>query len=103
MIRYFIFILCALCQMDTQNDSKFDFWPRQLGSKFSVFTRALLFSNGRSLQTQKFAPLPCQKSNFESFCVYAATKNVQTPEDLRRLAFFQSLFEAFQNEKQPVG
>jgi hypothetical protein len=44
--------------MYTQMDSKVDFWLRQLGNKFLVFTRALLFSNGRSLQTQKFAPLP---------------------------------------------
>jgi hypothetical protein len=45
-------------------NSKVGFWLRQLGSKFSVFTRALLFSNGRSLQTQKFAPHPCQIPNF---------------------------------------
>jgi len=48
----------------TQMNSKVGFWPRQLGSKFLVFTRALLFSNGRSLQTQKLAPPPCQNSNF---------------------------------------
>jgi hypothetical protein len=44
--------------------SKVGFWRRQLGNKFFVFTCALLFSNGRSLQTQKFAPLPCQILNF---------------------------------------
>jgi hypothetical protein len=48
----------------TQMNSKVDFWQRQLGNKFLVFARALLFSNGRSLQTQKFVPLPCQNSNF---------------------------------------
>ena len=45
-------------------NSKVGFWPRQLGSKFLVFTRALPIGNGHSLQTQKFAPLPCQNSNF---------------------------------------
>src|SRR5689334_4156318 len=54
----------------TQIDSKVGFWPRQLGSKFLVFTRALLFSNGRSLQTQKLAPHPCQKPTFEPICVF---------------------------------
>jgi hypothetical protein len=45
-------------------NSKVGFWQRQLGNKFLVFARALLFSNGRSLQTQKFVPLPRQNSNF---------------------------------------
>jgi hypothetical protein len=45
-------------------NSKVGFWQRQLGDKFLVFTRALLFSNGRSFQTQKFMPLPCQIPNF---------------------------------------
>jgi hypothetical protein len=45
-------------------NSKVGFWQRQLGNKFLVFTRALLFSNGRSLQTQKFVLLPCQIPNF---------------------------------------
>jgi hypothetical protein len=48
----------------TQMNSKVGFWQRQLGNKFLVFTRALLSSNGRSLQTQKFVPLPCQIPNF---------------------------------------
>jgi hypothetical protein len=39
--------------MYTQMNSKVGFWQRQLGNKFLVFTRALLSSNGRSLQTQK--------------------------------------------------
>ncbi len=51
-------------QVYTQMNSKIGFWLRQLGSKFLVFTRALLSSNGRSLQTQKFAPLTRQISNF---------------------------------------
>ena len=54
----------------TQNDSKVVFWPRRLGSKFLVFTRALCLHNGRSLQTQKLAPPPCQKPTFEFICVY---------------------------------
>jgi NTPase len=45
-------------------DSKIGFWRRQPGNKFLVFTRALLFSNGRSLQTQKFVLLPCQIPHF---------------------------------------
>jgi len=50
--------------MYTQINSKIGFWLRQLGSKFLVFTRALLFSNGRSHQTQKFALLTSQIPNF---------------------------------------
>jgi hypothetical protein len=48
MIRFFIFILCALCQIQ-------------------------------------------------------AAGKVQTPEDMRRLAYFQSLFDVFTNGHQPVG
>ncbi len=40
---------------------------RQLGSKFSVFSRALAIANGRSLQTQKFAPPSFQIYEF-IFC-----------------------------------
>ncbi len=40
---------------------------RRLGSKFSVFSRALAIANGRSLQTQKFAPLSFQIYEF-IFC-----------------------------------
>jgi hypothetical protein len=50
--------------MYTEVNSKVGFWQRWLGSKFLVFARALLFSNGRSLQTQKFAPPSCQIPNF---------------------------------------
>src|SRR5277367_5011440 len=59
-----IFSILQFSCVYTQMNSKVGFWPRQLGSKFLVFTRALLFSNGRSLQTQKLAPPPCQNSNF---------------------------------------
>ena len=37
---------------------------RRIGSKFSVFSRALAIANGRSLQTQKFAPLSFQIYEF---------------------------------------
>ena len=50
-------------------DSKLGFWLRRLGTKFLVFTRALPFGNGRSLQTQKFGPPSCQNPNFESISV----------------------------------
>ena len=40
---------------------------RRLGSKFSVFSCALAIANGRSLQTQKFAPLSFQIYEF-IFC-----------------------------------
>ena len=70
----------------TQNDSKVGFWPRQLGSKFSVFTRALCMHNGRSLQTQKFAPPPCQKSNFESICIYVNLRKTAPAQKSSNLA-----------------
>ncbi len=40
---------------------------RRLGSKFSVFSRALAIANGHSFQTQKFAPLSFQIYEF-IFC-----------------------------------
>jgi hypothetical protein len=41
-------------------NSKIGFWPRQLGDKFLVFTRALLFSNGQLVPDTKIgaASLP---------------------------------------------
>jgi hypothetical protein len=52
-------------------NSRFGFWLRRLGTKFLVFTRALPFGNGRSLQTQKFGPPSCQNPNLEFISVYA--------------------------------
>jgi hypothetical protein len=48
----------------TQMVSKVGFLLRQLGNKFLVFAHALLFNNSRSLQAQKFVPLPYQIPNF---------------------------------------
>ena len=45
---------------------------RRLGSKFSVFSRALAIANCRSLQTQKFAPLSFQIYEF-IFCEWYNT------------------------------
>jgi hypothetical protein len=49
------FRACRQLKVYTQMNSKVGFWHRQLGNKFLVFARALLFSNGRSLQKQKSA------------------------------------------------
>ena len=54
----------------TEKDSKFGFWQRRLFFKISVFTRALLLSNGRSFQTQILSSLLAKTPNFESFSVY---------------------------------
>ena len=48
----------------TQMHSKVGFWLRRLRSKFLIFTHALPFGNGRSLQMQKFARPPGQIPNF---------------------------------------
>src|SRR3984957_20330740 len=85
-------LIITVCSY-TEHDSKVGFWLRWLCRTFFVFTRVLLFSNGRLLQTKKlrnppgrFAlltcssckraivlfckhPQPCQKPTFESCSV----------------------------------
>ncbi len=50
--------------LSTQMNSKIGNLATSAWQQILVFTRALLFSNGRSLQTQKFVLLPCQIPNF---------------------------------------
>jgi hypothetical protein len=53
----------------TGNDSKVGFWLRWLCSKFFVFTRALPFGNGRSLQTKNLRSRLAKIPTFESLPV----------------------------------
>jgi len=53
----------------TGNDSKVGFWLRWLCRKFFVFTRALPFGNGRSLQTKNLRSRLAKIPTFESFLV----------------------------------
>ena len=55
---------------------------RRLGSKFSVFSRALAIANGRLLQTQKFAPLSFQIYEF-IFCEWYNSSGHPLPPMLK--------------------
>jgi hypothetical protein len=54
----------------TGNDSKVGFWLRWLCSKFFVFTRALPFGNGHSLQTKNLRSRLAKIPTFKSLPVY---------------------------------
>jgi hypothetical protein len=66
--------------MYTQMNSKVGFWQRQLGNKFLVFARALLFSNGRSLQTKNLCRFLAKTPTFEFICVYVNLRKTATAQ-----------------------